>query len=244
MTISKHIYQGLFIWIFFLAGLSYGTIVPDSSAVKPVEIPQENIKNYQKQEAFNYVEKSDNPNFIVRVFDWLKRKFYALLEKIFRWLFGIKTAGKYLRYFLKVLPYFAVMIFAYLIFRFMVGIDLIKTGKTLKKNPNKVYLSEDERIIHEENLQTLIDKAVRNKQYRLAVRYYYLQVLKQLMDSGVIEWHNEKTNRDYVRELAQSKLASYFKNLTFIYDYVWYGNYNPAEKEFKEIEKDFLNFQV
>jgi len=216
----------------------------DTVHLQPVKLDKKNIRKYKKQKEFDYRLIKEETNIILRAWDWIKRKFTSILQKILDWIFGVKTGGKVLQYFLKALPYLAALLFVYLIFRFLIGIDLIRLKQNNKKNLNKVYLSDEERIIQEEDLNKLIEEAVRNKQYRLAVRYYYLNMLKKLINKGLIQWHNEKTNRDYVREMANDQRAPYFKNLTFIYDYVWYGNYHPAENEFKEIENDFKSFNI
>jgi len=244
MKIKRLKYYLWLIFGIFTFSQASAEFVPDSLQIQPVRIPSKNIDTYKSQKAFVYEIKTNTDNFILRAWDWFKRKLYFLLEKILNWLFGVKNGGKILQLILKALPYVAVIVFVYIIFRFLIGVDLIQLKKNRHQNLNKVYLSDEERIIQEEDLEQLIAEAIRQKQYRLAVRYYYLNVLKKLMNAGLIEWHDEKTNRDYVRELSQTKVFPLFKNLTFIYDYVWYGNYRPAEKEFKEIEKDFNSFQV
>ena len=236
--------------IFFWMGISLpGQVLAQTqdtlaSTEQNLEIPRISVEEYTGDPAFDYTPKTERKNIFLRAIEWVKRQLVYLLQKILTWLLGQKAAGKALQIILKALPYVAVLIFVYLIFKFLLGVDLIRLKSSSQNLENKVYLSDEERIINEEDLQQLIQKAIADKNYRLAVRYYYLYTLKQLRDAGLIQWHAEKTNRDYVRELPDENLKPRFKNLTFIYDYVWYGNYKPAEKDFESIEKDFKTFQI
>ena len=124
----------------------------------------------------------------------------------------------------------------------MLGIDLIRMGKNKKMQLNQVDLSDDERIMQEEDLDQLIAQAIKDKDYRLAVRYHYLKVLKYLIENEYIDWHPEKTNRDYINDMRTHNLSAPFRNLTFIYDYIWYGNFSPNPKVFEEIQSDFKAF--
>lgn len=239
-----------FLWliiIIFVANASLSTlkaqkVQPDKEAVEKVEVPKDDIKSFKENPDFDYELKKQEENIFSRFISWAKRKLYKLLSKIFNWLFGHELSSKYLKYFIKSLPYIAVIIFIYLLFRFLLGIDLIRLGKNNKMQLNQVDLSDDERIMQEEDLDQLIKQAVKDKDYRLAVRYHYLKVLKYLIENHYIDWHPEKTNRDYLNDMRTHNLSSSFRNLTFIYDYVWYGNFSPNPREFKEIQSDFKAF--
>jgi hypothetical protein len=215
------------------------TIDMDTVSIKKVTISEKSIQKYKDDSAFNYEPIQQNDNFISRLIEKIINGFSYILEKLFSWLFGVKTGGKIVRFLIKALPYIAIIIFVYLIFKFLLGIDLIRLKQQNQRYTTQVYLSEDEKIIKEEDLDQLIRKAKNNKDYRLAVRYQYLKILKWLIDNELIAWHPDKTNRDYVREIKEKKLQSGFNNLTFIYDYVWYGNFFPNDNEYKEIEGYF-----
>jgi len=108
-----------------------------------------------------------------------------------------------------------------------------------KQDPPQIALTEDEDIIQNQDIQHLIQQALLNNNYRLAIRYYYLLVLKKLSDKEFINWEPQKTNTDYSRELKDNALNSRFKIITRLYDYIWYGNFEVNELSFRKAEKEF-----
>lgn len=103
-------------------------------------------------------------------------------------------------------------------------------------------ISED---IHEVDIEQLINKYVAEKDFRRAVRYLYLQVLKSLTDARFIDWLPSKTNTTYSRELSanRNELTSDFIQLTRVFNYAWYGNYPLNENDFPTIQSSFSSFQ-
>ncbi len=216
----------------------------DKRSFERVIISEKRLEQYRKDKNFDYVAKGNEETVFTKAVKWLKQKIYNLLRKFFTWLLGAKKGMKLLKLFIKILPYIAVFIFAYLIFRFLIGVDLIELNKSKQIRKAKVVNLNDEEIIKEADLDGLIKEAINEKDYRLAIRYYYLKTLKKLLDKELIDWHPDKTNRDYVNELKINDLKNMFKHLTFIYDYVWYGKFTPAEEEFAEIKNDFNKFVI
>ncbi len=105
----------------------------------------------------------------------------------------------------------------------------------------------DDVRITDENLDEIdferaIAAAVAQQDYRLAVRYSYLKLLKLLADKGLIVYQADKTNRQYVRELKEP-LRSGFRDLTRRFDYAWYGNRPVSEAEFNDGQKTFAEIE-
>ena len=84
------------------------------------------------------------------------------------------------------------------------------------------------------NFKTLINKALEKNNYRLAIRYHYLQVLKHLSKKGQIEWDTEKTNYDYYREIKDEKTREEFQYISYIYDYCWYGEFEISNEDYNK----------
>ncbi len=102
-----------------------------------------------------------------------------------------------------------------------------------------------DQYLHETDLDRFLRDAVAQGNYSLAIRLYYLQVIKDLAAKNAIRWSREKTNRDYQRELRTHRLAEPFRLATLRYEEVWYGNqlldaaaYTPLESEFKGLLSD------
>ena len=112
-----------------------------------------------------------------------------------------------------------------------------------KKNLSNVTLSEEEHIIKNEDIQQLIENALEDKNYRLAVRYYYLYILKIISEKELIDWQLQKTNDDYQKELSQSKYATPFVTITRLYDYIWYGDFTIDESKYNKAAEEFIKLQ-
>ena len=96
----------------------------------------------------------------------------------------------------------------------------------------------------EENLQqndptNLIKAAIALGDYRLAIRLYYLKVIRQLSLNGHITWERRKTNRTYLNELESTELKTAFRAATSVFERVWYGNREIKNTDFKAIEPQF-----
>lgn len=121
-------------------------------------------------------------------------------------------------------------------------------GENLKRPSNKKINSADElelsienleEKIHESDLERLIRQALGQENYSLATRIYYLAIIKELSIQKRIKWKKDKTNRDYIQELGQSDLATPFRQLTRIYERVWYGNGALNAAQFNQLRPGF-----
>lgn len=83
--------------------------------------------------------------------------------------------------------------------------------------------------IHHMDFDALIASALQQQAYRLAVRLTFLQALKKLSDHHQVEWKPGKTNKDYVNELNDDKLRAGFNELSFYFEYAWYGEFAITE---------------
>ncbi|MEZ4811415.1 MAG: DUF4129 domain-containing protein [Allomuricauda sp.] len=80
-----------------------------------------------------------------------------------------------------------------------------------------------ERHIETIDLDALMEAALKEKDYRLAVRYQFLKILKSLSQKSIIEWHFDKTNMDYEREIGEVHLQREFRKASYLYENIWYG---------------------
>lgn len=105
----------------------------------------------------------------------------------------------------------------------------------------------DIKVVNTVDLSSQIEKCIQDKNYRLAVRYYYLWVMKQLNEAQLIEFNIDKTNQDYTQELSRKNTVSrdklgLFIQCTHYYEYLWFGNFAVSEPAFIKIEKTFKDF--
>lgn len=105
----------------------------------------------------------------------------------------------------------------------------------------KLDLSEDLEISVEEvaeNLEThdprsLLEQAIDAKEYRLAVRLYYLKIIRELSLKEQIRWQRDKTNSQYLKEMRQHPLLDEFAEMTLLFERIWYGNRTIGMTDFE-----------
>ena len=132
----------------------------------------------------------------------------------------------------------AISLFGYLVYRLFLSNSSF-LSRSRKNITSDVAISEDENA---NDPDSLLRNAIRNGNYRLAVRYLYLQSLKRLSEKKFIEINNNKTNYEYVNEVRRHKFANEFASLTLQYEYVWYGEYPVDERLFEQIQGGFTQF--
>ncbi|MGB1308241.1 MAG: DUF4129 domain-containing protein [Oceanihabitans sp.] len=206
----------------------------DDSTIIIKKIEEKHLKKYHEDSKFNYNEETTNQNFITKAILWLKN----IIRSFFEWLFGVGNATGILKFILNTLPYLILAFLIYLIFKFFLKVNSrnIISGK---QNPSTIHFSEEENIIKNEDINQLINQAIAQKNYRLAIRYYYLLSLKILSDNQTINWQTQKTNADYISEIQTKNIQSSFINITRIYDYVWYGEFFIDAVKFEKLKQPF-----
>lgn len=119
---------------------------------------------------------------------------------------------------------------------------LIQAPRNRKVAKDGVVITTEniEAYIHETDLERFIREALNAGNFPLAIRMYYLQIIKTLSEKGAIKWSKEKTNRDYLREMRDHRLGKQFRDVTRTYEQIWYGNKPLDMTSFALIEPDFL----
>jgi len=210
----------------------------DSAPLDVKQIDTEDIQKYQADEAFNYeIIKGD-----LTWWDNFKTWLGNLLLRMFEGIFGVEKAIGFLSVFLRIVPYILLGLLIYLLIKFFLNVNASSLQQA-QKNMNLVSLSEEENIIKNENIQELISKAFADKNYRLAIRYYYLYILKLMSEKELITWELQKTNDDYLQEIKRTALIKPFTKITHLYDYIWYGDFPIDEDRYNTAEKAFLQLQ-
>lgn len=108
-------------------------------------------------------------------------------------------------------------------------------------------LSVDELAQLDENLHTadlddFIQRALAEGDFTLAIRLYYLAILKELSLQHIIIWKKDKTNRDYLREMSRTKSAMEFSEITLLFERIRYGNVVLQQADYEQLEPKFKQF--
>jgi hypothetical protein len=98
--------------------------------------------------------------------------------------------------------------------------------------------------IHEMDFEQLIREAIDQKDYRRGIRLLFLHALKMLADKHHIQWEQGKTNHDYVAELKAAELRTGFNELSFYFEYAWYGNFTINQELFHKVQNIFTNWKT
>lgn len=100
-------------------------------------------------------------------------------------------------------------------------------------------LNQIEDQLMDTELSGLIQQAIREGRYALAVRLYYLATIKLLAEKEHITWKRGKTNRAYAMEIKNPMLQKEFNQITHFFEWVWYGDHMLSADTFHEVEPSF-----
>lgn len=130
----------------------------------------------------------------------------------------------------------------YIILKTVLNIDIRFWKKQKSVNNTTQSLELDNEDVHQLDLDSLLQAALTNNNFRLATRYYYLNTIKTLSDLKYIDFQIEKTNSDYLLEIDNESIIPDFSYLSYIYSYIWYGEFKVDAIRFKRIEDKYQSF--
>lgn len=206
------------------------------NTVYPKEF-KKNIPSRYKGNEFDYSVSKPKESF------W--QKLLRKIDRILQGIFGETTIKKSSEFTGVLVRLFAIILVGFLLY-FIIKYILGKDGNFIFGKKNKkldLNVEELHENIHEINFPESIAKFEHTRDYRSAVRYQFLFILKKLSDKKLINWNPEKTNKDYVAELKAPHLKSEFSDLSYIFDYVWYGEFNIEEQSYQKFKNKYQAFK-
>ena len=242
-------FKFLYIILFFF-GISINANATTPEALTLVA-PQDSIyidtEPIEKRNFDDIKEKYSGDDFIyertVKNSGWWSR-FKQWLSDFFKDLFDINSDAKASNITDVLLKIFYVVIFILVVF-FIVKAIINKEGKwVFGKSSDKgiIPVTDIESNIYEADFKTLISSAEKDNNYRLAIRYYYLWLLRSLSQAEIIEYDVEKTNSDYYYEITSDTLKKEFSYTSYLYNYIWYGEFDIDEHQFSKAKTAFTQF--
>ena len=253
---SKYLYYILLFCCSFLAYAQGGTefflekdTIFQQDTLKAEQIPAVNFKTAdtvsynQKDFEKGYQKKYSDSEFIYKV----KSKPDTQWDRFLKWLgnflrelfsFGNKTSNaSWFVIIVRILLFAIVGYVIYLIVASLLGKDSLWLFRRSQKKVSVDDIIEQD--ITQMDFRQLIENTKKDGDYRLAVRYYYLWLLKTLTYREIIKWHPDKTNTDYLYEIKDSTLRKDFEYLSYVYDYSWYGDFHIDNEAYIKAEKAF-----
>jgi len=221
----------LFFLFLSLAGLTQNAWAKENQEVR--RPPKGYVESLSEGEEFEYTTYEEETNWVQSLLKWLSETFGGALS-VDGWFVLLKT--------LALLSFLAILIF--LINKMLKG-DLGQTIKGAKKlGPENLSITGEN--VHELDLEQLIIENTSAGKFRLALRYTYLSVLKNLSEQGLIEWKKDKTNREYEKEVMATSPdhAQDYYDITQRFEYLWYGQTEVNRAVFDENQQVFQAFNV
>ncbi len=216
-----------------LADNEYDFITDTVLRNNELNVDPDSIKALKKSKAFRYTRNLDS---LLIEYSQIQAKSKDSRKPALSWLerFILSPVTKY---FFWILAGFFVSFILYKLF-FTEGFFQRSTAKmnvtALPGEPENIFIST--------NYGNLISQAIATQQYRIAVRYLYLQSLQNLSSKGIIQFAADKTNYQYITEMTGKTFKNAFAALTLHYEYVWYGGFEPDENTFHVIQNKFKQF--
>lgn len=181
------------------------------------------IAYFQDQEAYNY---NRSLTYEFDLWKWMVHQFERMLSK----LFSTKFVEDYSEPILVAL--FVVLVIAFIWFVVRKHPQLFMRAGEKTKMPYTVH--EDH--IYGVDFNAEIADALRRNDYKTVVRMLYLQTLKRLDDTEVIDWQPHKTPTQYLYEVKQEDMRMPFRRLTIGFLRVRYGNFDATPELAEEMK--------
>jgi hypothetical protein len=204
----------------------------DSSVILLKQPTIEKEKEIFSDPKLNYKQSIDKkPGLLEEFWEWLLKKLFGKAT------FKQRMQAEDLLYWLIIIA--AIIIMIYLL-RKSELVSLIKPkSKGLAFNFNDI--TEDLNTI---DFDARIKKAENENDYRTAVRWHYLKALAVLDKKEIIAFANYKTNFNYLYEIKNESLQNGFKEISKIYEYLWYGEFEADDKKYKDYVTTFNQFTI
>lgn len=226
----KHIFS-FFLFLFFLTSPDSraSAVLADTSVITVRTPPAEKQAELFSDDDFRYDKKGTPPS------SWWDR-FWQWVGDLLDEAFSTKTGNAVILALKWILIAAALGLVIWLILKNDVRALFYRGSKS--SDIDFVEMTED---INKINFDKMIEEEILKKNFRRAVRLYFLKSLKLLSDNELIVWKPDKTNYDFYTELKEP-VQTDFRRISILYDYVWYGSFPIDENEFQNAKSKFSEF--
>jgi hypothetical protein len=101
-------------------------------------------------------------------------------------------------------------------------------NRKLKNTEIPLQQIEEEPTI-ESDLENLLEKALKENNFREAIRIYYLFSIRNLNEKHILNYTIDKTNYEYLSEVGGHAVFPLFRELTMTFEKTWFGD-APADE--------------
>lgn len=204
------------------------TSIYDSSIFNWRAVPDSITEHLKNDDAFWYANKDLHEKKKERSESWVDRFFYKLFKL------------------------FANEVFRQIMWIIIIGCFIAAVAWFLAKNKMNVWSSSKGPAIVREKLDGEVDdifttdlkaeilKAEQKQNYRLAIRFHYLHLLKLLSHHSIIKYTHDATNMEYLTQLYGQPFYKDFFKVTRDYEYAWYGETEVNNEQYKNVVEEFM----
>lgn len=142
----------------------------------------------------------------------------------------------------KLLAVAVLVLFLWIIYR-----TLFSGKRLLAKDKDDDERSDEVKFVEKNlldiDLASYIEKAKKEENFALAIRYLNLLNIQLLAKRELIRWKYTKTHVELIEEIENEELKRDFSRNVDIYNRVWYGNMSVDQAKYEEYAPYFLTFQ-
>ncbi len=202
-------------------------VIPDTSVVASRSFDENTVQELKDSKDFKYKQP---PSVAESIWDRLM----LWLDQLFGWIFRSAVETNWGQ----VLLYTLGLVILIVLVMMLLKVDALRVFYAGADQGMSKYQTLEEDI-HEMDFEGLLREALEKSEYRLAVRLTFLRSLKLLSDKQHVTWRPGKTNHDYVEELKEGDLKTGFNELSFYFDYAWYGDFTVNEILYHRVQTIF-----
>lgn len=222
--------------------VTQGEAYSESKFIPLDSLQKDTLPLAQKKFGPGYKDQYTGTDFIYSYERLSEKSIWDRFLEFIRNLFSINTnpsleSVDFVTQILKISAYIIIVVLIAFLVRYIILNDIHLIFRKKPKELVEVYdLDKD---IHEIDFDQLIEDAVSREQYRSAVRYHFLRLLKTMSEKQIIEWNPDKTNREYLYEISNPVLKKEFDYLAYVYENIWYGEFDIDQTGFEKIRQQF-----
>lgn len=212
-------------------------VVPTDTASREVKVWKNDFrKNYLSDPKFRYSTNKAQKSFMARLLE----KLANLLQKLFG-LGNFDNSQDTIILILRILSGLVILAALY----FLIRLFIRHKGRLIFQRKNEsvvIDINNTEQLIQMADFEALIAQMELKGDTRQCIRLYYLWLLKDLKDKKLINWLPEKTNADYISELKNELLRKEFIYLSYLFNYIWYGEFKITDNDYLSAKNAFLSY--
>lgn len=187
------------------------------------------LEKFRKDPNFNYSPRPRETSLWQRLVWWFRKHLFHR---------GGENGSVWLEIFLQVL---AVCMVVFLIYKLIRS----RYRSPFVRNVPGFAIEEmmEQKEMDEKAWLALLDKAVADGNYILAVRIHYGYILRLMDAKGLIRWNAYRSDRAYYYEIEDEGVREKFGKLIRIFHCVCYGEFRIDKTGYEQVNREFLGFR-